>query len=118
MPEQATATCVLDPGLGALSETAGTLLQQRVISATFRTGQRHQMRKMKQMGDFHQQLSLPELQIKHLNTQDGATCTLSGYKLKLGLLTQIYLQTDSGSAEPSRDCNSTVLCLQGSSLSS
>lgn len=56
-------------GWGALSETAGTLLQQRVISATFRTGQRHQMRKMKQMGDFHQQLSLPELQIKHLNTR-------------------------------------------------
>lgn len=43
------------------------------------------------MGDFHQQLSLPELQIKQLNTQDGATCTLRGYKLKLGLLAQILL---------------------------
>lgn len=47
------------------------------------------MGELKQMGDSHQQLSLPELQIKHLNIQDGATCTLSGYKLKLDLLTQI-----------------------------
>lgn len=74
------------------------------------------MGKIRQVGDFHQQLSLPELQIKHLNTQDGATCTLSGYKLELGLLAQILLCSQvSGSAEPSRHWNSIVPCLQGSS---
>ena len=56
------------------------------------------MGQLKLMGVFHQQLSLPELQINHLNTQGCATYTLTQWiqaeagSLHAGLILQSDLQ--------------------------